>query len=825
MKKIILVVLSMLFIFMAAGCSSTVPLEEYTIYLHPDADAWERNAAYDFQSAVKEAYGVSLDMVLSEDKRTEHEILIGKDILPEEIQPLFDYEAMGYNGYGIVTYEGRYVITSPTEVGIALAIRYFNENVVTEKGLPSEYSYTATHTDRVPADDSKHLNVSIDKNDGVDVYKVHKDVPSGYRYGPSMIVNADGSIDMWLAGGGSGTEQWDWITYMHSKDGVEWSEEKCVLQPTPNALDHYSCCDPGVIYLNGYYYLGYTSTLNENQCDNNVYVARSENPDGPFEKWNGNGWGGNDPKPIVFFTEDQSFWGAGEVSFVELEGTLYIYYTMNGGEGHTTRVATADATDENWPLTMEYKGIAIGSGTNDAIDVKYMDEHGKFIAVASEERLSENSYLMFYESNDGLTFTPTDALKEHIYYFCHNPGISGTANGHITSDIKTYVAYAYGKGWGVWNTRIQEIEITLGDSTDFEEINGLNTRKPIQRDEREKGLLRTVGISTGNNCVMRFPSTQTRIMPTLVYCDVTHSSWKNLNAYKNQIEIYGYDENVIKPTEASVIAFDVVGVGETMVTFEYNGHITQLYIIIYDQKMAKDIVSVEPMAYDTLTVDRAADISHQLRSIVRYGDGSWDYAWSQTEHGISYEYDKSALEINENSYIIPKKAGTHELIIKAGDKSASLKVNVLTPDLSKLEYAENPDLSVIRQTNNTKISVEDGKLKCVTTKVEDPFVTVDYSRASYPAEDFDTLTVRYMIPKDNTRKDYQAQVFFRCDEVDLTEDISVRTGLIRDGDYHDMKIKLSDKDFWKGDITEIRIDFFDVCGVGDEFYIESIELK
>ncbi len=825
MKKIILVVLSMLFIFMATGCNSTVPLEEYTIFLHPDAESWERDAAYDFQSALKEAHGVTLDIVLSQDKRTEHEILIGKATLPEEMCKLFDYASMGYNGYGIVTYEGKYVISAPTEVGLTLAIKHFNENVITEKGLPEKYSYTEQSSEGVAADGSKRINVSIDKDTGLDVYKVHKDVPSGYRYGPSMIVNDDGSIDMWLAGGGSGLEQWDWITYMHSKDGVEWSEEKCVLQPTPNALDHYSCCDPGVIYLNGYYYLGYTSTLNENQCDNNLYVARSENPDGPFEKWNGKGWGGNDPKPIVFFAEDQALWGTGEVSFVELDGTLYIYYTMNGSDGHITCVSTADATDENWPLTMKYKGVALGSGTNDAIDVKYVDEFGKFIAVASEERLSENSYLMFYESIDGFSFFPVDAVKKNIYYFCHNPGISGSSNGHITPGMKTYVAYAYGKGWGIWNTRLQEIEITQEDTTDFEEINGINLRKPIQRDERDKNLLKMVGITTGNTCVMRFPHTQKRIMPTLVYCDVTHSNWKNLNAYKSEIKVYGYDENVIKLADAGVISFDVVGIGETTATIEYKGHITYLYVIIYDQKHAKDIVSVEPMAYDTINFETLGNFQPQIKSIVTYGDGSWEYAWSQSEHGISYEYDSTALEINDNSYIFPKKPGTHKVTIKAGDKSSVLTVNVISPDLTKLEFANDPKLGVLRQINNAETSIVDGKLKCVTTKAEDPFITVDYTDAFYKAEDFDSFTLRYMIPKKNSIKSYQAQIFFRCNEAILTEEITVRTELVKDGAYHDLRIDLSDKDFWTGDITEIRIDFFDTCGLKDEFYIESIELK
>lgn len=686
-------------------------------------------------------------------------------------------------------------------------------------------TYTDTSVDKAEADGTKHINVSISKENGTDVYQVHEDAPSGYRYGPSVIVNDDGSMDMWLAGAGSGTEQWDWIVYMHSKDGVEWSEEKCVLQPTPGSLDHYSCCDPGVVYFGGYYYLGYTATLNESQCDNNLYVARSENPDGPFEKWNGSGWDG-DPKPIAFFTEDQSYWGIGEVSFVELDGTLYIYYTVSGAKGHTTRVATADAADENWPLTMEYKGIALGAGTNDAIDVKYVDEYGRFVAVASDERLTENSYLVFYESEDGFKFTVTDILKENIYYFAHNPGISGTRNGHITADMKKYVVYAYGKGWGIWNTRIQEIEMTLGDSVDKSELEGINYRKPIQRDETEPGLLRTVGISTGNNCVMRFPSTQTHIIPTLVYCDVTHTRWRSLNNYKDQVKVYGYDESVIKLSDkGSVIAFDVVGVGETVATFEYNGFLTYLRVIIYERDGASDVVSVEPMAYDTLKVDPAEGIVHQLRSIVRYGDGHWDYAWSQTEHGISYEYDPEALGIDENSHLTVKKAGRHEVTIIAGDCRATLTVEVSEEDLTKLEFKDSADADVFSQTNNTDVSVEDGALKCVTTKAEDPHLTLSYRGKLYSAEDHDGLVIRYMIPESNAHKTYNAQIFFRCDERSFSEGISVREKLKKDGKYHELSIDLSDKDFWQGELSEIRIDFFDTCGSGDEFYIESIELK
>lgn len=824
MKKIVIVALTVLFILLAGGCSSDISLEEFTVYLDPDASPWERNAAHTLADAVEESCGVRLEVVLSEDKRSEHEILIGKEILPEKARELFDYSAMGYDGFGIATLDGDYMISAVTEVGIEEAVKYFVSECVENKMLSEEYFYLSK-SQSVRGDSSKKLNVSIEEDSGYDVYKVHESVPSGYRYGPSMIVNDDGSIDLWLAGGGSGIEQWDWIVYMHSDDGVEWTEERCVLQPTPNGLDHYSCCDPGVIYVNGYYYLGYTATANENQCDNNLFVARSKNPDGPYEKWNGSGWGGDDPKPIVFFSEDQSYWGTGEVSFVELDGTLYIYYTMNGAEGHTTRVATADADDENWPLNMEYRGIALGKGTNDAIDVKYMDEYNKFIAVASEERLTAESYLMFYESNDGLSFEPVSAVKENVYYFCHNPGISGTPDGHIKADTRTLVAYAYGKGWGVWNTRIQDIKITLSDSTDFEEINGLNIRKPIQRDTRDPNLLKFVGISTGNKCVMSFPSTQITIIPTLVACDITHGHWVDLNNYRNDVTVSVADESVVKRAGSSIIALNVVGVGETMVTFEYKGLRTQLYVIIYDGAVKNDIVKVEPMAYDKIAVSTEDIIQHQIKPIITYGDGHWESAWSKSEYDISYEYDSSALTIDETSHIIPKKAGMHEVVIKVGGCSSVLTVDVKTPEMSKMVFGDDSVLKYFRQTNNCDIRIEDGKLKCTATKAEAPFFVLDYTPALVGAENYKALTIRYMIPSENAASKYQSQIFLRCNAADYTEATSVRRELQKDGVYHDMTIDLSKLDYWNGDLTDIRIDFFDSCDLGDKFYIEYIELK
>lgn len=829
MKRFLFIIISLIFCFTLISCQQKgTALEEYTVYLPEEASAWERNGAYSLVDAIEQTHGKELDIILSEDKRSDFDIIIGKDCLSEEQQKSFDYEAMGHKGFAVAAEEGRYVISATNEKGLALAIEYFVSEVLGEElSLAREYSYTSQHEDSHQSGEG-YINVDLPYASGIDVYKVPKDAPAGYRYGPSIIVNEDGSMDMWLAGGGSGPEQWDWIVYMHSDDGEKWSEEKCVLQPTPNALDHYSCCDPGVIYLNGYYYLGYTSTLNANQCDNNLFVARSKNPDGPFEKWNGEGWGGNDPKPIVYFSEDQQLWGIGEVSFVELNGTLYIYYTENGTRGNVTCVATADANDENWPLTMESRGVAIDAHTHDSIDVKYIEEYDRFIAVASDERLSKDSYLLFLESSDGITFEAVDACKKNVRYFCHNPGIAGRPNGHITPDMDSYVAYAYGEGWGKWNTRLQEIDIFISDTTDFEEINGNNLSTPIERDDRDVNLLRTAGISALDKCVIRVPLKQQYVILHLAKCNVFRTNWKNLNDYRNQVELYGYDESIVSRPESNSLTLKLNSVGETMITVEYDGHLTYVYLIVYDNNADPDeIVSVEPIAYDVINMNTKGSYQPQIKSKVTYADGRWEMVWSQNEHGVSYEYDSTALEINENSYIYPKKPGSHTVTIKAGEVNAELTVNVTVPDYSTLDFTHaEADTVMLRQTNNCEAELTEKGLKLTSTTGEDPFITIDYTDACLMAEDFSSISIKYSIPTENKGKNYSSQTFFRCgvDSI-LEEKSSQRSSLIANASAQTLTLDLSDKEYWKNEITEIRFDFFDSCSKGDVIYIESITLN
>ena len=231
----------------------------------------------------------------------------------------------------------------------------------------------------------KHFRLIL-PDEGQDIFMLRKGQEWGYRYGPSIMVH-DGICEGWFASPGDCFEA-DWFTYRRSTDGGKtWSDERVVMTPTPHSMDWFSVCDPAVFKYGDYYYIGYTSTIfaDAGGVCNNGFVARSASPTGPFEKWNGNGWGETretangtlhwigKPAPVIYYDEDWHDWGAGEFSFVVKDTTLYIYYTWSsrkadGSLYSETRVATADVTDPNWPGHLTYHGTAAvrNSGSNDS---------------------------------------------------------------------------------------------------------------------------------------------------------------------------------------------------------------------------------------------------------------------------------------------------------------------------------------------------------------------------------------------------------------------------------------------------------------------------
>ena len=364
----------------------------------------------------------------------------------------------------------------------------------------TERSVSEDEVEKEPVRD--HLRITIE-DDGIDIFKPNKQALD-YRYGGSILVDGD-DMDAYFAAPGDVSSELDCITHMHSSDGGKtWEDESVVLTPMPLSKDYLSVCDPDVFFYDGYYYMGYTGTMDATRQGvvNNAFIARSEHIDGPFEKWNGSDWGGN-PEPLIYFDGIWNAWGVGEPSFVVLDDKLYIYCTnagaaSAGGPLCQTAVYTADLTDDSWPSHLKFEGYAVNRTTgytdddgyvyqdSDSWDVVYDESQEKFIAIATNRRFLLNSCLVYYESTDGIHFDRVSELNQHVICGCHNADLAADKYGHLTKDNKHFITYSYGginNRWGVWSTRLIPIQVTGVDELEHHDDGTVNVASDISYDD------------------------------------------------------------------------------------------------------------------------------------------------------------------------------------------------------------------------------------------------------------------------------------------------------------------------------------------------------
>ena len=349
-----------------------------------------------------------------------------------------------------------------------------------------------------PALADKHIRLTL-TDSGRDIFTPADDGVQDYRYSPSILLDEDGGIDIWFAAPGDGRDEYDWVTYRHSDDGgATWTDEKVVLSPSPNTPDALSVCDPDVFFHDGYYYIGYTSTINSNEkglC-NSIFLARAQKPDGPYEKWNGSGWGGM-PVPIVYFNGLEIGWGCGEPAFVVIDDMLYMYstrdsFTTDLERKRITEIRTADLTDPKWPGKLTLMGSTMSEepaddkyvyDDSDSWDVAYLDKSHKFMAVCTNRRFKEDSCLLYYESDDGVTFDRVSEINKNVLAGCHNCGIMSDSRGHIGGSDPVMIGYAYaGAGndaWGVWAARLAPACVEYTDEPDRTDDGGDNLKQAI----------------------------------------------------------------------------------------------------------------------------------------------------------------------------------------------------------------------------------------------------------------------------------------------------------------------------------------------------------
>ncbi|MBQ7499937.1 MAG: S-layer homology domain-containing protein [Clostridia bacterium] len=371
------------------------------------------------------------------------------------------------------------------ELSSILRVGLFTNTVICVKDESGEYTVTSrgvnSYLYRLYIMNYRTSDILHLANGGWDIFG-----GGGWRYGPSMIINGDGSIDMWLAGNAAVYGEVDWGYHQTSYDGgFSFTREKPSVCPTYASEDWNWCCDPSVFRLGDYYYAGYTSICWRQGYDNNLYIARSKDPnDFTSEKWNGSSWGGTNPLPAIVYDGVYHTWGCGEPSFVVKDNTIYCYVTWTSNVS-MRKVYTAPADDPDWPGKLKLAGVSIyvQDPNEDSIDVKYADAYGQFIAVCTGNRMMDNSNIIVYTSFDGITFRRENVIVGEgdnlVVDGIHNIGISGDERGHIDIYSQNYVCFAYtGKTdkWGNWHTRF--VPITL-----FGGLNYGSEENVISRDD------------------------------------------------------------------------------------------------------------------------------------------------------------------------------------------------------------------------------------------------------------------------------------------------------------------------------------------------------
>ncbi|MBQ7562809.1 MAG: hypothetical protein IJT16_02335 [Lachnospiraceae bacterium] len=537
----------------------------------------------------------------------------------------------------------------------------------------------AEEIDSVPGDDGAlseagektHVKLTV-LDTGYDVYAPKR--AHDYRYGPSILLNGDGSMDAWFAAPGDSVYEYDWIVYTHSDDGGEtWSEHRAVLSPTPGSFDYRSVCDPDVFYYDGYYYLGYTATISESfkGFSNSVFLARSRKPDGPYEKWNGEGWGGS-PKPLLYYDGPGIGWGRGEASFVIRDGLLYTYVTMDAYTRdyiriRSTEVYTAPLESEDFPKELAFQGYAINRTDTgeeaeyvysdcDSWDVAYVEELQKFVAVCTNRRFAQDSCLLYFESDDGYHFERVSELNTNVICGCHNSGLMSDGQGHIKPGDPGLVGYAYagsGNGeWGAWVTRFVPILIEETKEPDREEDGKENVKQAIVINGRSSGTAVMLNAKPLQNVAVEGTGS---FSTSYFYLDDRQRK-HYINA--SELSFSDYDKDVISVENGTVTPLRA---GRTTAVITYDGLYRELSFTVLKKPVSGN-GQVKELLLETdgyfLSLNQAYAVS--LRPLARFEDGRLLELSDRSlaEFGIEAESsDESICMVREDLTLIPVSAG------------------------------------------------------------------------------------------------------------------------------------------------------------------------
>ncbi len=505
-------------------------------------------------------------------------------------------------------------------------------------------------------------------NDGWDIFD-----GNGYMYAPSMIINKDGTIDLWAAKIPEQVPEVDWGTYKRSYDGGKtWTSDMAAVRPTPYSEDWFWTCDAATFKMGDYYYCFWTSILPNQGYDNNLFVGRSKNPAGPFdEKWSGSYWG-DDPKPIITYDGKFELWGIGEGSGLIKDDTIYIYATYldydTKQQPMGELVYTAPANDENWPGKMTYRNVAFSgeyTGGGQA-DVKYVDAYDMFIAIQAQSPNSSRSHVRLWVSYDGITFRKEADIDKNTLAYLHNVGITAGESGHVNIHEINYIGYAYQKNqsdeWGHWPTRFAPVawlgsEWYTAPETLPQYDSGLETDLKHTPD--------VLNVYVAERILKVYPNSSSSIKVSYV-----DKERKIIDITGDKKIKYTYDKSKAEIDEKNA-TIKLLSDESVRVYVEYGGR--RIDFIAVNPEMDKEIVSFRCEVPEIRF--RFMEQIKQPGFILKAKSG--EYTMLQDLKEVQYEeYDTNIIIIDRNGFIKAKAKGQTQIKISYKEFSTVIPVIV-----------------------------------------------------------------------------------------------------------------------------------------------------
>lgn len=231
----------------------------------------------------------------------------------------------------------------------------------------------------------------------------------------------------------------------------------------------------------------------------------------------------------------------------------------------------------------------------------------------------------------------------------------------------------------------------------------------------------------------------------------------------------------------------------------------------------------------------------------------------QRHIAIRHKYDGSKDPMaNSTSYVAPScsivmesyKPVEYSYILATGDPEAvrdifeTNKDFTANPSLSENRYdqllnygrfdmmnmdftkAENADIFYAPKHLELGYDTSEEALKITILDSRDPYASLNFDLNSdkiVNSEDFNTIEIEYMLPESNSAKGSTLVLFLVAgDQGNYDEKRTVKGTLVRDGEYHTLKIRVP-KDKCQGDLHKIRFDPFPTASIGDTMYIKSMK--